>query len=133
MIQGGSGSGLAPETIQRAWVASEFIRQELESDKSLQPAVLRLINDAHPAAAQLLDDAVMGDGPADQQIGALLPASHGPRGNFQRRILQKSSHLLVGRQQRTDLTLQHLVAYARVPQKRVALSGLTVQHRLQYV
>jgi hypothetical protein len=60
-----------------------------------------------------------------------LPASHGPRGHFHRRILQEPSCLLLRRQQGTDFPLQRLVARACVPQKRVALFGRTVQRRLQ--
>ena len=53
VIQGGRGSGLALESIQRLRVASEFVGQELERDKAMEPRVLRLVDHAHPAAAQL--------------------------------------------------------------------------------
>src|SRR5947208_3347657 len=85
VIQGGSGSSLAPETIQGLRVASELVRQKLESDEALEPGVFGLVDHTHPACAQLLDDAVVGDGAADQRIGAFLCgfallASEGPRG-----------------------------------------------------
>ena len=79
----------------------------------------------------------MGDGPADQGIGAPVAASFallrrdGLRGHLDRRALQEPSGLLLRGQQRPDLPLQRLVARARLPQKRVALLGRTLQHRLQ--
>jgi len=83
----------------------------------------------------------MGDGPAGHGIGALLgvgalfgalPASQVPGGHFDRRILQEPFGLLLRRQQGTDFPLQRLIARACVAQKRVALFGRAVQHRLQY-
>src|SRR5437899_10414678 len=52
VIQGGSGPGLAPETVQALRVASEFVRQKLESDRALEPGVLGLVDYTHPAAAR---------------------------------------------------------------------------------
>ena len=138
VIQGGGGSSLAPETIQGLRVASELVRQKLESDEALEPGVFGLVDHTHPACVQLLDDAVVGDGAADQRIGAYLCgfallASEGPRGHFYRRILQEPSYLTLRRQQGPDFALQGLVARACMAQKRLALFGRTVQHRLQYV
>jgi len=56
----------ALETGQRLGVSRNFRRQELQGDKSMQPRVLGLVDHTHPAAAQLLDDAVVRDGLADQ-------------------------------------------------------------------
>ena len=71
MIQGGRGSSLALEPAQRLPVASQFVRQELQRDEAMEPRVLRFVHHAHSAAAKLLDDAVVGEGLADQRIGAL--------------------------------------------------------------
>ena len=70
MIQRGRGASLALEPAQRLPVASQFVRQELERDEATEPGVLRFVNHAHSAAAELLDDAVVGEGLADQGIGA---------------------------------------------------------------
>jgi len=67
MDEGGSGPCVPLETAERPWVVSDFTRQKLESDKALDPSVLGLVNHSHPAAAQLLDDAVMGNSLADHQ------------------------------------------------------------------
>ena len=53
MIQSGSGSGLAPETVQGIRFASEFVTQELERDRALEPGVFGLLDLAHPAAAEV--------------------------------------------------------------------------------
>src|ERR1017187_7402841 len=133
VIQGGSGAGLAPEAIQGLRMPGEFAGQELESDKSLEPRVLGLVDHAHAAVAQLLHDAVMGNGPPDRDLLPVfaIPASHRPRDHFYRWILQELSCPLIGRQQGTDFPLQRLVARACGPQKCVALFGRTVQRRLQ--
>src|ERR1035441_3397989 len=102
VIQGGSGSRLAPETNHGIRVASEFAGQKLERHKAVQPAVLGLVNHAHPAAAQTFDDAVMRDGPSEREIRALLrvlalPASHGPRGHLPPRHPQEPATPLLRR------------------------------------
>ena len=43
-----------------------FLGQELESDEAMQPCVFGLVHDAHPAATDLLHDAVVRDGMANQ-------------------------------------------------------------------
>ena len=45
---------------------SQFIGQESEGHKAAEFGVLGLVDNAHPTAAQLLDDAVVRDGLADQ-------------------------------------------------------------------
>ena len=49
----------APETGQCLLVFGYFVGQELEGNKAAELHILSLVNDAHPAAAQLLDDAVV--------------------------------------------------------------------------
>jgi len=71
MIQGGSGPRLALESAQRFPVASQIVRQELEGDEATEPCVLRFVDHAHSAAAELRDDAVVGEGLADQGVSAL--------------------------------------------------------------
>ena len=68
MIQRGGRLRFAPETFQRLRVFGDFVGQEFERDKATEPCVLGLVDDTHPAAAELLDDAVVRDGLADHRI-----------------------------------------------------------------
>jgi hypothetical protein len=54
------------ETGEGLRVASNLLRQKLEGDETVEPRVLSLVNHAHPTTAQLLDDAVVRDGLADE-------------------------------------------------------------------
>src|SRR5262245_47977127 len=45
-----------------------IVGQKFERDETVQPRVLSLINDTHPAATEFLDDAVMRDGLADEGL-----------------------------------------------------------------
>ena len=46
-------------------VAGNIFWQELEGDEATQPRVFSFIDHAHPAAAELFDDAVVRDGLVD--------------------------------------------------------------------
>ena len=65
MVQSGGGLGLALKSRQRLWIFGHIVRQKLERDEAMQSRVLSLVDDAHPAAAQFLDDAIVRDGLAD--------------------------------------------------------------------
>src|SRR5215469_17383118 len=54
---------------QRLWVLRYIVREELQCHETMQPCVLGLVNHTHPAPAQLLDNAVVGDGLADEGVG----------------------------------------------------------------
>ena len=54
------------ETSQCLGVSGDLVRQELEGNKAMQRSVLSLLNDSRPAAAELLDYAVVRDGLAEQ-------------------------------------------------------------------
>ena len=56
---------LALEAGQSLRVSGDFIGQELQSDEAAELDVLSLVDHTHPAAAELLDDAVVRDGLAD--------------------------------------------------------------------
>ena len=58
----------ALEAGQSLWVFGYFVGQELQGDKAVQLYVLGLVDHAHAAAAQLLDDAVVRDGLADHLL-----------------------------------------------------------------
>ena len=136
MIQGGRGPSLALESAQRLPVASQIVRQELEGDEAMEPGVLRLVDHAHAAAAELLDDAVVGEGLADQGVSALgrvVGVIEGERlcGHFDSRAFQEVLRVGLRTQQRADLPFQRLIARARPSEKRVALLGRTLEHGLQ--
>ena len=73
MVQCRSSLSLPLKAGQCLWVLGYFIRQKLQCDKSVQGYVLGLVDDTHPAAAELLDDAVVRDGLADQMEGNSTP------------------------------------------------------------
>ena len=72
MVQGRSRLRLALKPGQRLGIFGHVIRQELQGDKAVQGYILGLVNHAHPAAAEFLDDAVVRDGLADHGL-----AGHG--------------------------------------------------------
>ena len=68
MVEGRSGARLAAEALQGLGIVGDIIGQELQGDKTMQPGVFRLVDDAHAAAAKLLDDAVVRDGLANHGV-----------------------------------------------------------------
>jgi hypothetical protein len=65
MIQCGRRLSLALKTGECLRVAGKILGQELKRNKTMQPRVLSFINHAHPAATELLNDAVERDSLAD--------------------------------------------------------------------
>ncbi len=65
MVQRGGRARFAAETLQGLRVLGYIVGQEFQSDEAAEARVLGLVDDAHPAAAELLDDAVVRDGLAD--------------------------------------------------------------------
>ncbi len=65
MVQGRCGLGFALEAGEGLGVLGNIIGQELQGDEAMQLHVLGLVDDTHPAAAELLDDAVVRDGLPD--------------------------------------------------------------------
>jgi len=63
-IAGSRFDGRAP--FQRLGGLGCTFRQELQGHEAPKSGVLGLVNDTHPTTAQLLDDAVVRDGLADQ-------------------------------------------------------------------
>ena len=66
MVQSGSGASFAAETLESVRVTDQIIGEELESNETAKVGVFGLVDDAHAAAAQLLNDAVVRNGFADQ-------------------------------------------------------------------
>jgi len=67
MVERGGRLGFALEAAERLRIASHLIGQEFQRHKAVQPCVFRLVNHAHTAATELLNDAVMRDGLAEHQ------------------------------------------------------------------
>ena len=65
MVQQGGGAGLALEALHGFAVAGEIIGKKLDGDVAAEPHVFRFVDHAHAAAAQLTQNAVMGDRLAD--------------------------------------------------------------------
>src|SRR5215831_17348042 len=61
MIQGGSCLGFTLESGQGLGVARDFVGKKLEGNETVKSDVLRLVDNTHPAATELLEDAVMRD------------------------------------------------------------------------
>jgi hypothetical protein len=61
MVQGRGGLAFPLEAGQGCWIVGYVIRQKLKRDKAVKVYVLSLVNDTHPAAAQFLGNAVMGN------------------------------------------------------------------------
>ena len=65
MVQRGRGLRFALKTVERLRIARDIFGQEFQRDEAVQARVLGLVDDAHAAAAELFDDAVVRDGLAD--------------------------------------------------------------------
>src|SRR5208283_5029202 len=73
MIEGGGGLCLPTEAAERLRIARHFVRQELQSDETVQTSVLGLVNYAHTTTTELLDDLVVRDGLVDHNAPACRP------------------------------------------------------------
>ena len=58
MVQRRRRAGFAAEALERLAILRRRVRQELEGDETAEPQVFGLVDDAHPALAELRDDAV---------------------------------------------------------------------------
>ena len=70
VIQGRGGPGLALEALQRRRVFLQLSGQKLQSHVPAEVEVLGLVHHAHATAAELVQDAVVGDGFARHQPGS---------------------------------------------------------------
>src|SRR5215472_2742718 len=64
MVESRGGARLALKTLQSLAVLGKMFRQKLQGDEAAELGVLGLIDHTHPAATQLLEDAVMRNGSA---------------------------------------------------------------------
>jgi hypothetical protein len=65
MVECGCRTSLAPKSFQGLRVQRQFIGQEFQGYQSAKLGVFGLVNHAHAAATQFIDDAVVRDGLAD--------------------------------------------------------------------
>jgi hypothetical protein len=66
MIERGGGLRFALEAFERGMVGGRVLREEFQHHRALEVGVFGLVNDAHSAAAEFFDNAVMRNGPANQ-------------------------------------------------------------------
>ncbi len=65
MVERRGGARLALEALERRGILRELGREELDGDLAAETRVLGAVDDTHPAFADLVEDAVVGDGLAD--------------------------------------------------------------------
>ena len=69
MVGRGRGLRLTQKPLLGALVVAPLRRKELQRDRATELRVDRLVDHAHPTAANPGDDLVLGDGAANQRIG----------------------------------------------------------------
>ncbi len=137
MVQRRRRLRFAREPAQGLWIPRELFGDELERHRTAQPRVFGLVHDAHAAATQLLDDAVVRERLTDQQIAvgltAVVAALSGELacGEIDRRSAEEPVGTVVCSEQRTDFVFQPLVGAARVAKIGVALYRGNVERGLQ--
>ena len=67
VVQCGERLRLAIETNQPVRIAGKRVRQDLEGNIAAEPGIARSVDDAHAALAQLAEDLVVAEGPADHR------------------------------------------------------------------
>jgi len=70
MIQSRSSFGLAAEAFERWRILGERFGEKFDGDKALEARVLRLVDNAHATTTEVIQDAVVGKGLADERIAA---------------------------------------------------------------
>ena len=69
MVQRGRGASLALKTLERRRIRTEFRRKKLQGHAAAERRILGLEDHTHPAAAQLLQNAVVRNRLADHSLG----------------------------------------------------------------
>ena len=67
VVEGGGGLGFTLEAREDLRVAGDVVGKKFERDETVQAVVFGFVDDAHTAAAEFFEDAVMGDGLAHQR------------------------------------------------------------------
>ena len=68
VIQRRRGACFPLKSLQRIWIARQFLGQELQGDVAAEARVLSLVDDSHSAATEFLDDFVVGNDLAGQNL-----------------------------------------------------------------
>src|SRR4029079_16147336 len=76
VIQGRCRAGFPAKTFEGLRVIVEVFGQELECNKAAELSVLSFVNHTHAAAAELLKNAVMRNGPTEQMARAPASMEH---------------------------------------------------------
>ena len=61
VVDGARRLGLVDEPLLCPGLLSQSLREELEGDEALESGILRLIDYSHPAFAELVENAVVGN------------------------------------------------------------------------
>ena len=62
MVQSAGGLRFALKAGERLGILGDVVREEFQGDKTVQPGIFGFVYNAHAAAAQALDNSVMGQG-----------------------------------------------------------------------
>src|SRR5690348_14101980 len=65
MIERGGGAGFTLKAFEGLLVAGDAFRKKFQRDETAEARVFGFVDDAHASAAELFENAVMGDGGAD--------------------------------------------------------------------
>ena len=118
MAERRSGSGFTLKAAQRFGIARQISGDELERHGTVKPRILGLVDHAHPAAAELADDAVVRERLTDQGVALGVTAADAALsrqlacGEVDRWSGEKAVGAVVCGEQRTDVAFQLLVAAA---------------------
>ena len=72
VIQRGRSLRFSLEAGQGLWVSGPILSQKLKRNEAMETRILSFVNDSHPAAAELLNDAIMRDGLTDHKAQCCL-------------------------------------------------------------
>ncbi len=68
VIQGGGGEGFALEALDGLRVGGDILRQELQGHAAAEARIFSAEDDAHAAAAEFLQDAIVRAGHSDEKV-----------------------------------------------------------------
>jgi hypothetical protein len=73
VVEGGGGLRFLPEALVGVAVSGQLRRQELQRDESIETEILRLVDDTHAAATELLEDSAVRNRPSLESGSSLSP------------------------------------------------------------
>src|SRR5712692_9495030 len=93
VVEGGGGARFALEALERLAIARKLLGQKLQGDAAAEARVFGLVNHAHAAAPELLNDAIVGNGLADHDPSPMRRSRSWKRGS-PRRLSNRGSTLI---------------------------------------